>query len=67
MLMGVMRRPRIGSVGASAADYQFRVLLRGDVLPRTDERSSLQSTLITLSAFREEWHQNEAISVSVTG
>ena len=67
MLIGVMRRPSTRPTGASSANYQFRVLLRGDVLPRTDERSSLQGTMTTLRAFREEWHQNEAVLVSLTG
>jgi hypothetical protein len=67
MLIGVMRHPLTKAVGSFTADYQFRVLLRGDLLLRTGLRSSLQSTLNTLITFREEWHQSEGLLVSLIG
>jgi hypothetical protein len=64
MLIGIMRRSADEKDWLSIPEYQFRPLLKGDTLIRTQEKFSPESILNELSMFKKECDENEQALVS---
>ena len=64
MLIGIMRLYVENREGSLTSEYQFKVLLKGDILIRTREKYSRESVLNELSIFKQECNENEQALVS---
>ena len=64
MLIGIMRLYVENREDSLTSEYQFKVLLKGDILIRTREKSSRESVLNELSIFKQECNENEQALVS---
>ncbi|CAF1229144.1 unnamed protein product [Adineta steineri] len=59
MLIGIMRRSAKDKYWASKSEYQFKVLLKGDTLMCTQQKSNRERLLNELAIFKEECDRNE--------
>ena len=64
MLIGIMRLYVENRKDSLTSEYQFKVLLKSDILIRTREKSSRESVLNELSIFKQECNENEQALVS---
>jgi hypothetical protein len=60
-----MRRSAKEKGWTSKSVYQFKLLLKGDTLAHTHEKSSRETVLRELSFFKDECDDNEQILVSL--
>ena len=65
MLVGILQDVWRKKIEFSLCECQFQLLLRSDLLPRTGQRSNLENVLQTLRTFRQEWHWNQELLVSM--
>jgi hypothetical protein len=59
MLIGIMRLFIEEKDGAFKSEYQFKPLLKGDTLTRTQGKSNRAAVLSELAIFKEECDDNE--------
>ncbi|CAF4393858.1 unnamed protein product, partial [Rotaria sordida] len=59
MLIGIMRLFEEKKNDSLISEYQFKILLKGDTLIRTQEKSTRDNVLDELAVFKEECDENE--------
>ncbi|CAF3792056.1 unnamed protein product [Rotaria sordida] len=64
MLIGIMRRSARTKDWSLTGEYEVKLLLNGDTLTRTQERSTYETLLRELIIFKEEFDDNEQALIS---
>ncbi|CAF1415231.1 unnamed protein product, partial [Rotaria sordida] len=59
MLIGVMRRSSEEKDSCLASSYEFKILLKGDILMQTHRKLNLETLSDILFTFKEEFDENE--------
>lgn len=59
MLIGIIQHASGQRRNFSPGEYQFQILQRHELLPKTNTRATLENVLETLRIFKEEWHRHQ--------
>ena len=65
MLIGIMRLFEEEKNGLLTSEYEFKTLLKGDTLTRTQSKSNRETVLKELTFFKQECYDNEQALVSL--